>query len=73
MNQTLTLSFLIASPMINEVAVIVLASVIGWKMTLLYVIAGLSDSTERGAKYRSSHIYAQARDRYVYLNFQQLR
>ena len=37
-----TLSFLIASPMINEVAVIVLASVIGWKMTLLYVGAGLS-------------------------------
>ncbi|MFZ5466959.1 MAG: permease [Pseudomonadota bacterium] len=37
-----TLSFLIASPMINEVAVIVLASVIGWKLTLLYVLAGLT-------------------------------
>jgi uncharacterized membrane protein YraQ (UPF0718 family) len=36
-----TLSFLIASPMINEVAVVVLASVIGWKFTVLYVVAGL--------------------------------
>lgn len=37
-----TLSFLIASPMINEVAVVVLASVIGWKFTVLYVLTGLS-------------------------------
>jgi uncharacterized membrane protein YraQ (UPF0718 family) len=37
-----TLSFLIASPMINEVAVVVLASVIGWKFTVLYVATGLS-------------------------------
>ncbi|MGB9577990.1 MAG: permease, partial [Halothiobacillaceae bacterium] len=37
-----TLSFLIASPMINEVAVVVLASTIGWKLTLLYVLAGLT-------------------------------
>jgi len=37
-----TLSFLIASPMVNEVAVVVLASVIGWKMTLIYVVTGLS-------------------------------
>jgi uncharacterized membrane protein YraQ (UPF0718 family) len=37
-----TLSFLIASPMVNEVAVVVLASVIGWKMTLIYVATGLT-------------------------------
>lgn len=37
-----TFSFLIASPMINEVAIVVLASVIGWKFTVLYVVAGLS-------------------------------
>jgi len=37
-----TLSFLIASPMINEVAVVVLASVIGWKLTVIYVAAGLA-------------------------------
>ncbi|QDV08104.1 putative permease [Planctomycetes bacterium Poly30] len=36
-----TFSFLIASPMINEVAVVVLAGTIGWKMTALYVGAGL--------------------------------
>ncbi len=37
-----TLSFLIASPMVNEVAVVVLTTVIGWKMTLIYVATGLS-------------------------------
>ena len=37
-----TLSFLIASPMVNEVAVVVLASAIGWKMTIAYVTTGLS-------------------------------
>jgi uncharacterized membrane protein YraQ (UPF0718 family) len=37
-----TLSFLIASPMVNEVAIVVLATVIGWKMTLIYVVSGLS-------------------------------
>jgi uncharacterized membrane protein YraQ (UPF0718 family) len=37
-----TFSFLIASPMINEVAVVILASILGWKLTLLYVAAGLS-------------------------------
>jgi uncharacterized membrane protein YraQ (UPF0718 family) len=37
-----TLSFLIASPMVNEVAVVVLASTIGWKMTVAYVATGLS-------------------------------
>ncbi len=43
-----TLSFLIASPMINEVAVVVLASVIGWKFTVLYV----RDRPYRGADRR---------------------
>jgi hypothetical protein len=37
-----TLSFLIASPMVNQVAVVVLAGVIGWQLTLIYVAAGLS-------------------------------
>jgi uncharacterized membrane protein YraQ (UPF0718 family) len=36
-----TLSFLIASPMVNEVAVVVLATTIGWKMTIAYVSTGL--------------------------------
>ena len=37
-----TLSFLIASPMVNQVAVVVLAGVIGWQMTLIYVATGLT-------------------------------
>jgi len=37
-----TLSFLIASPMVNQVAVVVLAGVIGWEMTLIYVLTGLT-------------------------------
>ena len=36
-----TFSFLIASPMINEVAVVLLAGILGWKIALLYVGAGL--------------------------------
>ncbi|KAF0097935.1 MAG: putative permease [bacterium] len=37
-----TLSFLIASPMVNQVAVVVLAGVIGWQMTVIYVLTGLT-------------------------------
>jgi uncharacterized protein len=36
-----TFSFLIASPMINEVAVVILIGILGLEMTLLYVVAGL--------------------------------
>ena len=36
-----TFSFLIASPMINEVAVVILIGILGWKLALLYVAAGL--------------------------------
>ena len=36
-----TFSFLIASPMINEVAVVLLATIVGWKIAVLYVIAGM--------------------------------
>ncbi len=37
-----TFSFLIASPMINEVAVVILAGILGWKLALLYVASGLA-------------------------------
>lgn len=37
-----TFSFLIASPMINEVAVVVLFGILGWELTLMYVAAGLT-------------------------------
>lgn len=36
-----TFSFLIASPMINEVAAVILIGVLGWKLALLYIVAGL--------------------------------
>jgi hypothetical protein len=37
-----TFSFLIASPMINEVAVVVLMGLLGWQLAALYVLAGLT-------------------------------
>jgi len=37
-----TFSFLIASPMINEVAVVILIGILGWKLATLYVVAGLT-------------------------------
>ncbi len=37
-----TMAFLVTSPMVNEVAVVVLATVVGWQLTLLYVAAGLA-------------------------------
>lgn len=36
-----TFSFLIASPMINEVAAIILVGILGWKLAALYVASGL--------------------------------
>jgi len=36
-----TMAFLVASPMINEIAVIILAAVVGWKVAALYVATGL--------------------------------
>ena len=37
-----TFSFLISSPLINEVAVILLYGMFGWKVALIYVVTGLS-------------------------------
>lgn len=39
---TITFAFLIASPMINEVAVVLLISLLGWKVALAYVLAGMT-------------------------------
>jgi len=36
-----TFSFLIAAPMVNEVAVVLLFGLFGWKVTLLYISTGL--------------------------------
>jgi len=37
----ITFAFLIASPMINEVAVVLLIGILGWEVALLYVLAGV--------------------------------
>ena len=37
-----TFSFLIASPMINEVAIVLLFSMFGWKTAAIYIVSGLS-------------------------------
>lgn len=37
----ITFSFLIAAPMINEVALVLLVGMFGWKVALIYVVTGL--------------------------------
>ncbi|GAB4310922.1 MAG: permease [Methanobacteriaceae archaeon] len=37
-----TFSFLIASPMVNEIAIILLLGMVGWQITTLYIISGLT-------------------------------
>jgi len=37
-----TMTFLITSPMVNEVAVVMLAALLGWKITTLYFVTGLA-------------------------------
>ena len=37
----ITMAFLLTSPLINEVAVLLLLSLLGWKFTLLYVVVGM--------------------------------
>ncbi|HEX6230552.1 MAG TPA: permease [Actinomycetota bacterium] len=43
-----TLSFLIASPLVNEVALVLLYGMFGWKVALLYAGAGLAIATAAG-------------------------
>ncbi len=38
----ITMAFLLTSPLINEVAILLLMSLLGWKFTLLYVLIGMS-------------------------------
>jgi len=37
-----TFSFLISAPMVNEIAIALLLGLVGWQVTLLYIIAGLA-------------------------------
>ncbi|HSL56714.1 MAG TPA: permease [Acidimicrobiales bacterium] len=43
-----TLTFLIASPLVNEVAVVMLAGLFGWDIAALYVVAGLTMAVGAG-------------------------
>jgi hypothetical protein len=43
-----TFSFLVASPMINEVALILLLGMFGWKIALMYILSGLIISIMSG-------------------------
>ena len=43
-----SMSFLITSPMINEIAILVLAGIIGWKITVLYIVTGITVGTFGG-------------------------
>lgn len=45
----MTFSFLVASPMINEVALVLLLSMFGWKIALIYVVCGLVIAIGSGA------------------------
>jgi uncharacterized protein len=53
-----TLSFLIASPLVNEVAVVMLYGLFGWQIALLYVTAGLVIAT--GAGYVLGRLHLEA-------------
>lgn len=43
-----SMSFLITSPMINEIAILVLAAIIGWKITTIYIATGILVGTFGG-------------------------
>ena len=45
----ITMAFLITSPLINEVAVLLLVSLLGWKFTVIYVLVGMSVGILAGA------------------------
>lgn len=45
----ITMSFLLTSPLINEVAILLLMSLLGWKFTLLYVVVGMTVGIIGGA------------------------
>lgn len=51
-----TLSFLIASPLVNEVALVLLYGLFGWRIALLYVTAGLCIAVVAGAVLGRLHV-----------------
>jgi uncharacterized membrane protein YraQ (UPF0718 family) len=45
----ITMSFLLTSPLINEVAILLLVSLLGWQFTLMYVLVGIAVGILGGA------------------------
>ncbi|BDY06613.1 permease [Ferrimonas sp. YFM] len=45
----ITMAFLITSPLINEVALLLLLSLLGWELTLIYVVVGMTIGMAGGA------------------------
>ncbi len=58
----MTLTFLIASPLVNEVAVVMLGQSFGWQITIAYVAAGLSLATLLGAVFSRLALDEQVAD-----------
>lgn len=48
----ITMAFLITSPLINEVAVLLLVSLLGWQFTVIYVLVGMSVGMLAGGIFR---------------------
>ncbi|MEN6412757.1 MAG: permease [Veillonellales bacterium] len=61
----ITFSFLISSPMVNEVAVIMLWGLLGWKITVMYILSGVTIAIIGGyliGKFKLEHLVEE----YVY-------
>ncbi|GJL43546.1 hypothetical protein TUM17577_47550 [Enterobacter asburiae] len=43
------MAFLITSPLINEVAVLLLVSLLGWRFALIYIVVGMAVGIAGGA------------------------
>ena len=58
----ITFSFLIAAPMVNEVALTLLFALVGWKVALLYLVLGLSIAIIAGWVIGRLHMEAYLED-----------
>lgn len=61
----ITFSFLISSPMVNEVALVLLWGLLGWKIALLYIVSGVVIAIVAGyliGKFKLEHLVEE----YVY-------
>lgn len=59
---SVTLTFLIASPLVNEVAVILLGQTFGWGLTTAYVVSGLALAVVLGALFSRLDLDDQVAD-----------